>query len=74
MDQVSIEYTNISHSKTLENFSKFGFLVWKQTIWQPWLRPVHVRPNQQLTNGKVFEATYFLSQNLYKFNLWKSRL
>jgi hypothetical protein len=35
MDQVSIKYTNIFHSKTLQNFPKFGFLVWKQTIWQP---------------------------------------
>jgi hypothetical protein len=37
MDQVSIEYTNISHCKILQNLPKFGFLVWKQTIWQPWL-------------------------------------
>jgi hypothetical protein len=32
---VSIKYTNIFHCKTLQNFPKFGFLVWKQTIWQP---------------------------------------
>jgi hypothetical protein len=37
MDLVSIKYTNISHCKTLQNLPKFGFLVWKQTIWQPWL-------------------------------------
>jgi hypothetical protein len=36
MDQVSIKYTNIFQSKTLQNIPKFGFLVWKQTIWQPW--------------------------------------
>jgi hypothetical protein len=35
MDQVSIKYTNIFHCKTLRNLPKFGFLVWKQTIWQP---------------------------------------
>jgi hypothetical protein len=35
MDQVSIKYTNIFHRMTLQNFPKFGFLVWKQTIWQP---------------------------------------
>jgi hypothetical protein len=35
MDQVSIKYTNIFHCKTLQNLSKFGFWVWKQTIWQP---------------------------------------
>jgi hypothetical protein len=37
MDQVSI-YTNISHNKTLQNLPKIGFLVWKQTIWQPWCK------------------------------------
>jgi hypothetical protein len=35
MDQVSIKYTNIFHCKTLQNLPKFGFLVWKQAIWQP---------------------------------------
>jgi hypothetical protein len=35
MDQVSIKYTDIFHCKTLQNLHKFGFLVWKQTIWQP---------------------------------------
>jgi hypothetical protein len=35
MDQVAINYTNIFHCKTLQNLPKFGFLVWKQTIWQP---------------------------------------
>jgi hypothetical protein len=36
MDQVSIKYTNIFNCKTLKNFPKLGFLVWNQTIWQPW--------------------------------------
>jgi hypothetical protein len=35
MDQVSIKYTNIFHYKTPQNLSKLGFLVRKQTIWQP---------------------------------------
>jgi hypothetical protein len=35
MDQVSIKFTNIFHSKTLQNLPKFGFLVREQTIWQP---------------------------------------
>jgi hypothetical protein len=35
MNQVPIKYTNICHCKTLQNLPKFGFLVWKQTIWQP---------------------------------------
>jgi hypothetical protein len=32
-----IKYTKIFHSKTVQNLPKLGFLVWKQTIWQPWL-------------------------------------
>jgi hypothetical protein len=40
MDQVSIKYTIIFHCKTLQNLTKFGFLVWKQTILQPWHRVV----------------------------------
>jgi hypothetical protein len=38
--QVSIKYTVLFHCKTLQNLPKFGFLVWKQTIWQPWPRNV----------------------------------
>jgi hypothetical protein len=33
--QVTIKYTIIFHSKALKNLPKLGFLVWKQTIWQP---------------------------------------
>jgi hypothetical protein len=29
--------TIIFHCKTLQSLPKFGFLVWKQTIWQPWV-------------------------------------
>jgi hypothetical protein len=35
---MAIKYINIFQSKTLQNFPKLGFLVWKQTIWQPWSR------------------------------------
>jgi hypothetical protein len=34
--QMTIKYTSIFHSKALQNWSKLGFLDWKQTIWQPW--------------------------------------
>jgi hypothetical protein len=34
--RVAIKYVNIVQSKGLQNLPKFGFLVWKQTIWQPW--------------------------------------
>jgi hypothetical protein len=35
-DQMAIKYTNIFHCKTLQNLPKSGFLVRKETIWQPW--------------------------------------
>jgi hypothetical protein len=34
--QITIKYTSIFYSKVLQNLPKLGFLVWKQTIWQPW--------------------------------------
>jgi hypothetical protein len=33
--QMAKEYTNLFHSKALQNLPKLEFLVWKQTIWQP---------------------------------------
>jgi hypothetical protein len=33
--QLAIKYINIGQSKALQNWPKLGFLVWKQTIWQP---------------------------------------
>jgi hypothetical protein len=35
IDQMVIKDTNIFHCKTLQNLPIFGFLVWKQIIWQP---------------------------------------
>jgi hypothetical protein len=32
---MSIKHTSIFQSKALQNLPKSGFLVWKQTIWQP---------------------------------------
>jgi hypothetical protein len=32
IDQISIKYTNIFHSKPLRNLPKMGFLVWQYTI------------------------------------------
>jgi hypothetical protein len=34
--QTAIKCINIFQSQALKIFPKFGFLVWKQTIWQPW--------------------------------------
>jgi hypothetical protein len=35
--QMAVKCIYIFHSDTLKIFPKLGFLVWKQTIWQPWL-------------------------------------
>jgi hypothetical protein len=32
---MAIKYINIIQSKALQNLPKLGFLVWKETIWQP---------------------------------------
>jgi hypothetical protein len=53
MDQVSIKYTNIFQSKILQNLPKFGFLVSKQTIWQPCFRP----SGDQLSPREPFYST-----------------
>jgi hypothetical protein len=34
---LAIEYAKLYHSKALENLAKMVFLVWKYTIWQPWI-------------------------------------
>jgi hypothetical protein len=33
--QMAIKYFNFFPSKALQNLTELGFLVWKQTIWQP---------------------------------------
>jgi hypothetical protein len=37
-----IIYTNIFHSKALQNLPKLRFVVWKQTIWQPCSKRGHL--------------------------------
>jgi hypothetical protein len=32
---MAIKYINIFQSKALQDLPKFGFFVWKETIWQP---------------------------------------
>jgi hypothetical protein len=36
--QMVIKCSNIFYSKALQILPKMGFLAWKQTIWQPWIR------------------------------------
>jgi hypothetical protein len=40
MYPITIKYTIMFHSKALQNIPKSGFLVWKYTIWQPWIGPI----------------------------------
>jgi hypothetical protein len=35
----ALKYINISPSKAIQNLTKLGFLVRKETIWQPWFEP-----------------------------------
>jgi hypothetical protein len=65
MDQVSKNYTNIFHCKTLQNLPKFGFLVRKQNIWQRWYL---VGKKYRLAIARVNAAAEFFSV------FWKTRL
>jgi hypothetical protein len=54
---MAIKYINIFQSKAIQNLPKSGFLVWKQTIWQPCststrnLYPhIHTLPPEHLEN------------------------
>jgi hypothetical protein len=40
---MAINYINIFQSKALQKISILGFLVWKQTIWQPWSHLCYVK-------------------------------
>jgi hypothetical protein len=44
----------IFHCKTLQNFPKFGFLVWKQTIWQPRLPLFPLSHNNSFLSRETF--------------------
>jgi hypothetical protein len=50
-------YTNIFNSKALQNLPKLGFLVSKQTIWQPCLLGPTLRPNQPHPDSRKTELT-----------------
>jgi hypothetical protein len=52
IDQMVIKYTKIFHSKTLRNLPKLGFLVWKQTIWQPCLVRGHSTKRAERVKGR----------------------
>jgi hypothetical protein len=54
-----ITYNHILNSKDLQNLPKLEFLVWKQTIWQPWWR---IERNCVLENISICEVTPLLLQ------------
>jgi hypothetical protein len=49
-----IMYTNIFHSKALQNLPKWGFLVWKNTIWQPCFRAHWQEGKEKRSSGFFF--------------------
>jgi hypothetical protein len=62
--QRALEYTNLFHSKALQNLPKLKFLVWKYTIWQPCCRPPWkkadtIKPGQPFSTS-IFFLLYFL--------------
>jgi hypothetical protein len=56
---MALKYINIFPSKALQNLPKFGFLVWKETIWQPWMKlcsRIYVKQNLLLTSKQVLKT------------------
>jgi hypothetical protein len=51
MFQMFIKYINIFQTEALYNLPKFGFFVWKETIWQPW-------SNVQTINFTPYQARF----------------
>jgi hypothetical protein len=55
-----IKYFNIFHSKATENLLKLGFLVRKETIWQPWdiqhFLSIFKLPNEKLSTARMPEC------------------
>jgi hypothetical protein len=65
IDQMAIKYTNIYHCKTLPNLPKLGLWVWKETIWQPWMKEI-----QSLFSSRVLQKiTYETKSQFAKFSL-----
>jgi hypothetical protein len=49
--RMAINYINIFQTEALKFFPKFLFLVWKQTIWQPWLVWKKTKPTKHFVKG-----------------------
>jgi hypothetical protein len=60
--QMAKKYFNIFQSKALQNLPELGFLVWKQTIWQPWCRYI------LLDNCEDFPS---LGRNCFRRKFWR---
>jgi hypothetical protein len=63
--QMVIKYTNTFHSKYLQNLPKSGFLVSKQTIWQPWDSGDKKNCHQPSTRSAKPRANNILLKNLF---------
>jgi hypothetical protein len=65
---MAAKYINIFQSKALQNLPKWGFLVRKQTIWQPWAGIT--RQNFAAVHDSKYEPSFlfkkkpFLPQNI----------
>jgi hypothetical protein len=69
--QKDLKYINIFPSKALQNLPKLGFLVRKETIWQPWLEAFaavlsyfmgHRRPREVFEDEQNFAISFFYKE------------
>jgi hypothetical protein len=71
--QMSKQYSNILHCKTLQNLPKLRwFLVWKLTIWQPWLyrnetNEKNCRFEWNLKSLPIKDSTMLIKQLYYQY-------
>jgi hypothetical protein len=54
--QMAVKYINLTQSKTLQNLPKLGFLVWKQTIWQPWSHHANKLESGAIQMNKISDS------------------
>jgi hypothetical protein len=69
---MAIKYINIFQSEALKIFPKLGFLVWKQTIWQPCCLPTSVSGWSDWANFRPLGDCLLLAALLWstKLHIW----
>jgi transposase len=60
---MAAKYINIFQSKALQNLPKWGFLVRKQTIWQPWAGIT--RQNFAAVHDSKYEPSFLFKKKTF---------